>query len=219
MNFLRRKYRNTAWLLIGAGVFLFLVHFLDVMTLLALLLLILGLYRARRYNHTKRGYLLAGVGFIILLVNHLLLVIASGLILLGLFYMKFRQFPQTQFPRQKQKLVESLKFERAPWVLQSMGLWHVAGEIFLDFSLALPEQEETTIVLYGLFGDVELYVPTEYGIMLDVFLGVGRFRLNDEVDSGVLNKVQWQSPGYHQSRQKLKLVVVYLFGDVDMKLL
>lgn len=83
--------------------------------------------------------------------------------------------------------------------------------------MALPEQEETTIVLYGLMGDVELYVPSEYGIMMDVFVGVGRIRLNGEVDSGFLNKVQWQSPGYHQSRQRLKFVVAYLIGDVDMK--
>jgi lia operon protein LiaF len=217
MDSKRQRQRNTAWLLIGTGVFLFLVQFVDVMTLVALLLIILGVYRARVHNDPKKGYLFAGSGLIFLIINHLMLVLALGLILLGLFYMKSRKFPQQQMARQKQKLVESMKCERAPWVLQSMGLWHLAGEIVLDFSLALPEQEETTIVLYGLIGDVDLFIPSEYGILLDVFVGAGRIRLNEEIDSGVLNKVQWQSPGYHQSRQKLRLVMVYLIGDIDMK--
>lgn len=86
MRFRRLRHRNLAWMLIGAGVFWFLAHVVDGMTIIALLLLILGIYRARGYNDPKRGYLLAGAGFVLLIVHHLMLVMAIGLMLLGYFF-------------------------------------------------------------------------------------------------------------------------------------
>ena len=41
-----------------------------------------------------------------------------------------------------------------------MSFWHAIGEIRMDMSLAVPEDKETTIVLQGLVGDLDLIVPT-----------------------------------------------------------
>lgn len=213
----KQRQRNTSLLLIGTGVFLLLHKLVGFVTIVALLLIILGVYRAHGLNDQKKGYLFACIGVIILISNNLTLVIAMILISLGLFYIKSKQVNRHPVSRQKQKLVESMKCDRDPWVLQNMGLWHLAGEINLDFSLAMPEQEETTIILHGIAGDVDLLIPGDYGITMDAFVGAGRIRLDQETDSGLLNKVQWQSPGYHQSSQKLKLVIFYLAGDIDIK--
>jgi lia operon protein LiaF len=97
-------------------------------------------------------------------------------------------------------------------------MWNLIGEIYIDLSLALPEQQETTLVLQGVLGDVDIIVPEDLGVSVTASVIVGQIDVAREKDTGVLNKIIWQSPNYETSDQKVKLIVSYLVGDIDIKI-
>jgi len=210
--------RNTALLLIGAGLFIVLEKVVSFSTLVALLLILLGVYWIRSLSR-KKGYVAIAIGAVILVSQHFLLVIAIILISLGLFYMKTKQMHRHGSYMRKQKIIESVKRDKEPWVLHSMSMWNIAGEMNLDLSLAMPETEETTIVLQGILGDIDILVPDHYGVHVSASIVFGEISVHHEKDTGVLNKIEWQSANYEHSEHRVKLIISYLVGDIDIKLL
>lgn len=208
--------RNTALLLIGAGLFLLLQKVLSFPTLVALLLLTLGLYRIRVIGD-KKGYVAAGIGVIIVISSHFTVIMAIILISLGIFYIRSKQLHRDDAYVRKHKLVESLKRDKDPWVLRNMSVWNIVGEMNLDLSLAMPEQQETTIVLQGIFGDIDILVPDDFGVSVSATVTFGQINVHHEKDIGMLNKIEWQSANYMQSEHKVKLIIFYLVGDIDIK--
>jgi len=119
---------------------------------------------------------------------------------------------------QKQNLITSIKWNIEPWFLQDISLWHVIGDVDLDLSLAIPDQNESIIVLQGAFGDVDLFIPDDIGARIEVAVLFGQIKFNDDIDTGVLNKRVWQSPHYQNSEYKVKLFISYIVGDIDIRI-
>lgn len=213
----QNRQRNTYLLLIGAGVFLLLNTLLGASAVVAVFMVLLGIY-AVRSGSNKKGYLLLGVGLLVILGNHAAIVLALILMSLGFFYLKSREHHGGAFV-QKQKLIESLKWDREPWVLRSMSLWYAIGELNLDFTLAIPEEAESTVVLQGIIGDIDIIVPDEMGVLVQSSVFFGQLEVGREKEAGVLNRIVWQSPNYDSSEQRVKLIVSYLVGDIDIKVM
>jgi lia operon protein LiaF len=208
--------RNTALVLIAAGLYILLGHYISFFTIAALFFIIFGIYRIRS-SPDKTGYVLLGLGAVLFFSNHFMLVVSIILISLGLFYMKSKEAHKEKIHFQKHNLVESFKRGQEPWEPKNMSLWNIAGEIYMDFSLAMPEQKETTIVLQGVFGDVDVIVPEFLGVSVNATVFVGQIHALNERETGLVNKVVWESPNYETSDQKVKLFISYFVGDIDIK--
>ena len=187
--------RNTALVLIGAGVFLLLDHTVGFFPILAVILILLGIHRVRSRKERK-GYVLMGIGAVILFGDHLTMVIAVVLISLGLFFIRSKQVHKDDTYIQKQKLVDSVRLGREPWIMRNTSTWYLVGETYIDLSLAILEQKETTVILQGIVGDVDIKVPDDIGVSVTASVMFGQLHIADEREAGVMNKVVWQSEHY-----------------------
>jgi lia operon protein LiaF len=210
--------RNTAIVLIAAGLFLLVERHLGFFSMVALLLIGLGFYKVRT-EEGKSGYVLIVIGAILLLGGHFSLIIPLLLIALGIFYIKSHKIQRDGVYIQKMKLIESYKVGREPWELKSFSLWHLIGEVNIDLTQAIPEQEESTIILQGAIGDVDIVVPDYLGVSVSTSAAFGQLDVVTEKEAGFMNKLVWQSPGYEQSAQKVRIDVSYLIADIDIKVL
>lgn len=211
--------RNTYLIFIGAGLFLLLNKIVaNPGTVIAIFMVLLGIYSVR-IGSQKKGYILLGIGGFILVGSHFTIIVALVLMSMGFFYLKSRQVHGDGSFIQKTKLVESLKRDKEPWILRSMSLWYVVGELNLDFSLAIPEEKEITLVLQGVIGDIDLYIPEDWGLYVQSSVVFGQLDVATERESGMMNKIYWVSPNYETSENRVKLILSYIVGDIDIKVI
>lgn len=211
-----KRNRNTALVLLAAGLFLLVHRHVGFLNWTALLMIVLGIYRIR-VDRGRAGYLLLGAGAVVLISGQLAVVLAVFLISLGIFYMRSHKAHRDREHVSKYRLVESLKRDREPWALQHMSLWHVIGETHLDLTLAIPEEPETVLVVQGGIGDVDLIVPDYLGVAVYASAFFGQIDVNSRKETGVLNRIVWQSPNYETSAQKVRIELSYLIADIDVK--
>ncbi|CAM3758255.1 cell wall-active antibiotics response protein LiaF [Marinicrinis lubricantis] len=210
--------RNTAILLIAAGSFILLGNMIGFFTIIGGFMIWFGIHKIRS-GEDKTGYVLLAIGFLFFLGDHLSFVIAIIFISLGYYFIRSKQLQDKGPHIQKQHIMESIKWNRDPWVLQNMSVWSLIGEIHLDLSLALAEEKETTIILQGIIGDIDLIVPEEMGISISSSVIFGQIHIVKEQDAGLLNKVHWKSDNYEQSEYRVKIMTSHIIGDVDVKIL
>lgn len=212
--------RNRFWAiaLILLGFTMVFGRWMGFFTIVALLLLVYGVYKIRQGEDVKSGYLMLAIGAGIILLDHLGLVIAICAISLAVFFFRAKRArPHTDYA-QKYNFLSSIHWDRDPWVLRSIGMWHVLGELDVDLSLAIVENGENTLMFQGVIGDLDLVLSENYGLEIDAFVFFGRIGFGSESETGMMNRVRWRSPGYEVQEQKIKIVVYYLVGDVDIRL-
>ena len=210
--------RNNYVLLIVAGLFLLTYYTLGFVPVAALMLIALGVYFIRTDDNKKGGILLA-LGSVTLIVSHFGFVVFVILFSLSYFYINSRKVQREGAYMKRHNLLESLRCVNEPWVARSLSCWHLVGEVNLDFSLAIPEAGETTIVLQGIVGDVNIIVPEYLGLYVDSSVLLGRLGVVGDKKAGALNAVKWWSPNYAQSETKVHLIVSYVLGDVEIKVI
>ncbi len=211
--------RNTAVVLVVAGLFLLFGKWIGFFTVSSLILIWLGLYRIRS-THEKSGYVLVIVGVLILLNSHLSVVVAVILISLGYFFIRSKRIHMDEFHLQRQHILGSIKRDKEPWVLSNMSMWCVIGEIRMDLSLAMMEGEETTLFLQGVICDIDMIVPEDVELSVEASVMFGQLDIGERKKSGLLNKIVWESPGFGSgSRRKVRLFISYIVGDIDIRML
>lgn len=210
--------RNTAIVFIAAGLFLLIGKIIGFFAASLLALIALGLYMIRS-NGDKSAYVLVAVCGVILAISHFVIIVALVLILLGYYYLHSKRLPQPHVYFDKRNVVQSIKWDKDPWVLKSMNFRTIVGEFRMDMSLALPEEAETTLVLNGIVGDIDIFVPEDWGLSIDANVVFGQIVIGRNKEAGLMNRVLWQTPDYEQRERKLKLVVSFIVADLDIKLI
>ena len=97
-----------------------------------------------------------------------------------------------------------------------MSLWHAIGEVNADLSLSIPEEKQTIVLLQGVMGNVRLTLPEDYGVEIEASVLFGRINLLGEQDNGMMNKLIWRTPGYESSEYKVKFIISYIVGDLNI---
>lgn len=214
------RHRNTYLVLIAAGVFLLVGKWVGLMSFVGILLLLLGLQQIRsNEGSVKKGYIFVGAGAVLLMGGNISIIVALVLISLGLFYKKSKEIHRDGAYVQRQNFISSIRHDKEPWVLRSMSAWYVIGETRLDLSLALLEEKETTVVLQGVIGDLDIIVPEDLGVDVEVTVLVGQLDISTERASGVMNRIHWTSPNYETADNRVKLLLSYIVGDIDIKIM
>lgn len=209
--------RNTSILFIAAGVYFALGKIFGFFAVSAVLLIWLGLYKIRTDGEVK-GYIVLAIGAVLLIGHHLAIVVALVLLSLGYFFIRSKKVHNNDNYMQHQTILESLRWDREPWVLSNMSRWSLLTEARLDLSLALQEEQDVTVMLQGIVGDIVVIVPEEYGVSLEAHVWLGRVSSDDEKDSGLMNKRVWQSSNFAESTHKVKLIFSFVVGDIEIKM-
>ncbi|MFR9710359.1 cell wall-active antibiotics response protein LiaF [Paenibacillus sp. MB22_1] len=205
--------------LIGFGLLLIFGKWLSFFTIVALFLLGFGIYKIRQGEQVKTGYILMAVGSGLILLDHFMLILAILMISLGYYYAKVRKTqPQGNYV-QKQNITSSIRWDRDPWNLRNTSMWHVLGELDIDLSLAMMEGGHNVLMFQGIVGDVDLVIPEDYGVEIEAFVLFGQIDFSHDKETGMLNRLYWKSPNYEVRDQKVKIIISYLVGDVDIRLL
>lgn len=212
---MENRKRNTAVLLITAGLFILLGNLIGFFTVAALFLIWLGIHKVR-IGEEKTGYVLLFGGALFLISGHFSFFVAIILISLGYFFIRSKQVQKDDYI-QKQTFLESLKRNHEAWELRSMSIWSVIGEIQLDLSLALADQKETTLVFQGIIGDIDLIVPEELGVKVKGTVLLGQTQVEEQRDAGIVNKLAWVSPNYETAEHRVNVEISYVVGDVNIK--
>ncbi|MDQ0193731.1 cell wall-active antibiotics response protein LiaF [Paenibacillus wynnii] len=204
--------------LIGVGCLMIFGRWIGFFSIVALLFLLLGIYRVTS-GRIKQGYTLLGIGAIMLMLEHLVLVLGICLISLGMFFTKSRKLQHKSGFIQKQNFSSSFDWDQSPWVMKSLSAWHVLGEADLDLSLAMAEDKETVMLFQGIFGDIDIHLSENYGVEIEAFVLFGSIEFGNQRDTGMLNKLNWKSSNYDTSENKVKLSISYLMGDLDVRVI
>jgi lia operon protein LiaF len=192
---------------------------LSFFTIVALFLLGFGIYKIRQGEQVKTGYILMAIGGGLILLDHFMLILAILMISLGYYYAKVRKTqPQGNYV-QKQNITSSVRWDRDPWNLRNTSMWHVLGELDIDLSLAMMEGGQNVLMFQGIVGDVDLVIPEDYGVEIEAFVLFGQIDFSHDKETGMLNRLYWKSPNYETRDQKVKIIISYLVGDVDIRLL
>lgn len=209
--------KNTYLILIAAGAFIILERFVGFWNLLGLLMILYGVHVLRGGGSSKKGYFLVIAGAFFVAGGPLALIIGIVLISLGLFYKKSKDLQQDGAFMQKQSLVGSIRYDREPWVLRNMSVWHAVGEMRFDFSLALQEEKEVTVILQGMIGNLSIILPEDMAVSIEGSVQAGSLYVGGVKREGIGNKISWQTPHYDSADTKVKLVASYLVGEVNIK--
>ena len=193
-------------------------RWISFLSLVALLLLLFGIYKIRN-GDIKKGYTFLAIGAVLILLDNLILVVAISLISLGLFYGKSKKSHPNEGFIQKMSFMSNFDWDQSPWVMKSMSVWHVLGESDLDLSLGMPEERETIIVFQGVMGDMDLDIPDYYGVEIEAFVLFGSIDFDGKKDSGMMNRLTWRSANYADTDYKVKVIVSYIVGDIDIRLI
>ncbi|WP_165921206.1 cell wall-active antibiotics response protein LiaF [Paenibacillus albiflavus] len=211
--------RNTAYLLIGTGVYLLIEHIIGLYLVIAILLIALGIYQMR-VDHKRKGYILIGIGVIFVLLRDVSILLAIVLIIGGYFYFQSRKVDnRNPSVQKKHSIIDSIKWGHEPWPLQDSSVWFVFGEVNLDLTTAIFVQEETTILVQGVIGDIDITIPEEIGVWIDASLAIGPIDAVNHNEHGMMSKVNWQSSNYATSSNRVKLIISFIVGDIDIKIL
>ncbi|AKG36324.1 cell wall-active antibiotics response protein LiaF [Paenibacillus durus] len=214
---MEKRNRLIAIGLIAVGCLMIFGRWIGFFSIVALVFLLLGIYRTTS-GKIKQGYTLLGIGAVLLLLDHLVLVLGICLISLGIFFVKSKGLQQGRNHLQKQNFSSSFNWDRSPWVMHSLSAWHVLGETDLDLSLAMAEDKETIMLFHGIFGDMDLHLADGYGVEIEAFVLFGSIEFGSQRDAGMLNRLNWKSPGYESSEHRVKVSVSYLMGDLDVRM-
>lgn len=213
-----QRNRNTALVLIGAGLYILLGNLIGFFTVTSIIVVGLGIYKLRS-GENRTGYVLIGIGLLFLALSHLSIVFAILLISFGYFMVRSNQIHKSTNYQQRHKILESIWWNREPWVLQDMSVWSVVGEMNLDLSLAIIEQQETTIVFQGIVGDIDIIVPDDLGVRIESTILIGETTIGLEHRDGIVTKMNWQSLNFDTADQRVVITLTYLVGDVNVTLL
>ncbi|QTH40069.1 cell wall-active antibiotics response protein [Cohnella sp. LGH] len=206
---------SNAIVFIAAGLYLALGAVAGYATVNAVLLLLLGIHRYRS-DRSRLSVVVIAISTLVLIVNQFALFVVVVLVSLGIYYFRARP-PEFGTHVSNHRLFMNMRMEEQSWVLRSMSYWHAFGEIHMDMSLAVPEEKETTIVLQGVVGNVDLIVPEDYGMQVEASVLIGQASFRQIQEGGMIQRLSWKSPNYEQSEQKLKLQLFYLVGDIKIR--
>ncbi|WP_195575705.1 cell wall-active antibiotics response protein LiaF [Paenibacillus sp. 1001270B_150601_E10] len=209
--------RLLAYVLIVVGLLILIGKFISFGTFVALIMIVFGVQKIQN-SETKIGYILLGVGGTILLLEHLMLFIGIILLSLVFFYFRSKSIQPHVQAMKRHNLMTSLKWDREPYHLYSQSLWHIVGESDIDLSLAMQEENETTLLFQGVFGDIDITIPDDVGVEIEATVLFGQIDVVHDRDTGFFNKWTWRSPHYNTTDQRVKIYLSYIIGDVDIRL-
>lgn len=225
-----RGNRNTAFLFIGAGLYLVIGHLISFISAGAVMLAILGLAIVRSDPDTGRkdisGYILLGVAGLILLANHWTFLVGIAIAALVWFFWRTRQntAPEpgaaTGTAFMKQHIAASIHWGRGePWTARSSEVSVAIAEIQIDMMNAIFEHPDISLNLQGLIGDIDIVVPEDVGLSVDAQVSIGEIQVAGERGAGFMNRFVWRSPNYETAEHRVQLSLSYLIADVKVKVL
>jgi lia operon protein LiaF len=228
--------RLAGWIILGAGA-LILWGLTDWSFVGSLVLFIIGVILLR--NHRRRW----GYGFLLLsaivFISHLAEVewgwIAFSILLVFFGYRLFTGRSQEKTPEidggahvppadlivkksgSPNAMAGTLHLMNLRYDLVDLNRSAMVNDIKLDLSKAIIPEGESAIVISGLIGDVDIYVPDDLDVSVAATVSAGYLDILGHHQGGVNRQIMLETKGYEQARRKVKISISLLVGDVGVR--
>jgi len=102
------------------------------------------------------------------------------------------------------------------WELKPMNISHFIGDTVLDLTKAQIPYGETRITISSFIGDVKVFIPNDYEVGIHVVSSafLGDASVLEQKEGGLFKNMNVESPYYHETDKKIRLVVSTFIGDV-----
>ena len=138
-----------------------------------------------------------------------------GLILLGLFVL-FR--PRMVGPDTSSHVAFVDEAERTgPWALTNEEHWAFVLDATFDLTKADIPPGETLVRAFGFVNDVEIFVPADVGLALDLASFVTSLKIDGVEEDNFLAPVHWRSDGFKGMERRVRFELTQFVGDVKVR--
>lgn len=120
-------------------------------------------------------------------------------------------------PDMRSFFIGELQMMKQPFDLNDLNISGFIGDIKIDLSKAMIPEGENTIVISGVIGNVDIYVPSDLEVAVSSAVFIGDINLIGSKKSGLSTKVYAESSDFSESKRRVKVSVSLFIGDVDVK--
>ncbi|MEK5084506.1 LiaRS two-component regulatory system accessory protein LiaF [Bacillus sp. FSL H8-0515] len=120
-------------------------------------------------------------------------------------------------PDMRSFFIGELQMMKQPFDLNDLNISGFIGDIKIDLSKAMIPEGESTIVISGVIGNVDIYVPSDLEVAVSSAVFIGDINLIGSKKSGLSTKVYAASSDFSESKRRVKVSVSLFIGDVDVK--
>ena len=120
-------------------------------------------------------------------------------------------------PDMRSFFIGELQMMKQPFDLNDLNVSGFIGDIKIDLSKAMIPEGESTIVISGVIGNVDIYVPSDLEVAVSSAVFIGDINLIGSKKSGLSTKVYAASTDFSESKRRVKVSVSLFIGDVDVK--
>ncbi|MEG7335420.1 LiaRS two-component regulatory system accessory protein LiaF [Bacillus sp. 0102A] len=120
-------------------------------------------------------------------------------------------------PDMRSFFIGELQMMKQPFDLNDLNISGFIGDIKIDLSKAMIPEGESTIVISGVIGNVDIYVPSDLEVAVSSAVFIGDINLIGSKKSGLSTKVYAASSDFIESKRRIKVSVSLFIGDVDVK--
>ncbi|MBL3648157.1 MULTISPECIES: LiaRS two-component regulatory system accessory protein LiaF [Bacillus] len=120
-------------------------------------------------------------------------------------------------PDMRSFFIGELQMMKQPFDLNDLNISGFIGDIKIDLSKAMIPEGESTIVISGVIGNVDIYVPSDLEVAVSSVVFIGDINLIGSKKSGLSTKVYAASSDFSESKRRIKVSVSLFIGDVDVK--
>jgi len=119
-------------------------------------------------------------------------------------------------PYFKNKLVGEYRNFDEGHPLEDINLQIGFGDMSIDLSDKIIPPGETVILIRGMIGSIDLNVPSDVAVCLQLSLLCGKIKLLTDSKTAFNITKKYQSVNYKEASRKVKIVVSLLVGDIEV---
>lgn len=238
----RLRTDGISWIILIGILLLFLeVSFFDGGVLIFLCIAAFCIYLGRKKLPSKSGRLLMWFGIIVLVVNIFNTVAFKFSLFALLLYVIFRYADSKKSPKTVQpSFKEGAPPLKAPVVLKRAAIqnewfgrkktpegvyeWEdinvqgIIGDTVIDLGNTYLPKGTSVVTVRNILGNIEILVPYDVEVSIHHSVLAGAIEVFEHQEPRVFNEsLYYQTPGYEEAPQKVKVVISMWVGDLEVK--
>jgi lia operon protein LiaF len=103
------------------------------------------------------------------------------------------------------------------WEATDHEIWMLAGHARLDFTDAVFPKGDATIRIIGFVAEMVLIFPETVGLAIDAAAIVSELRGFEGKQERILTGLSYQSPGYAEATQRVKVETIGFVSEIKLK--
>ncbi|MDV2686288.1 cell wall-active antibiotics response protein LiaF [Alkalihalophilus lindianensis] len=101
--------------------------------------------------------------------------------------------------------------------LRDVTIWSGLGTVKMDLSKAIIPEGESIIIIQGVIGEINVYVPDDLAVAVQASSLAGEMTIFHEKHSGINQQINHAPASYKQSKRRVKLVLSMVLGEVTVR--